>query len=66
MKMNKETIWTIIFMLPWVVLVVLFFMWANKDGFSISKTAFGVLLTTGTSILWYAIAWVLAQIFVEE
>jgi hypothetical protein len=53
-------------MLPWVVLVVLFFMWANKDGFSISKTAFGVLLTTGTSILWYAIAWFLAQIFVEE
>lgn len=64
--MSKEKFWTIMFMIPWVVLVVLFFMWANKDGFSFSKTVFGVLLTTGTSILWYPIAWLLTQIFVED
>ena len=64
--MNKEKIWTIVFMIPWVVLVVLFFMWVNKDGFNIGKTALGVLLTTVTSIFWYIFAWLVAQIFVED
>lgn len=64
--MNKEKIWTIVFMIPWVVLVVLFFMWVNKDGFNIGKTVLGVLLTTVTSIFWYIFAWLVTQIFVED
>ena len=63
---KKERIWRGVFMLPWIALMVLYFIWANEDGFNISKTAFGILLTTFTSVLWYAIACLISDIFVSD
>lgn len=63
---NKVRIWRIILMLPWVALMLLYFIWANQYGFDIGKNAIGIIMTTFTSIMWYACVCLFAEVFVED
>jgi hypothetical protein len=53
-KKKKRNILTSIGMIPWVFLMVLYFIWANQNGFSISKNAHGIILMF-SGIVWYSI-----------
>jgi hypothetical protein len=63
---KKVRIWRIIFMLPWVALMVLYFIWANQYGFDISKNAMGIFIMSFSSIFWYALSSLMAEIFVSD
>jgi hypothetical protein len=66
MKKKKINFIRIIGMIPWLFLMVLYFIWANQNGFSISKNAFGALLVPGTGILWGAIVFTFADAATEN
>ena len=63
---KKEKIWRLILMVPWLFLMVLYFIWANQHGFNIKKNTFGIVLATITSVFWYAIACLFAEVFAGD
>ena len=64
--MKTRNILIILGMIPWAFLMVLYFIWANQNGFSISKNAYGAILVPGTGILWGAIVFTFADAATEK
>ena len=51
-------------MIPWVFLMALYFIWANQNGFSLSKNVAGTVLMF-SGILWYSIIATFADAITE-
>jgi hypothetical protein len=53
-------------MIPWSILIILYFIWANQNEFNISKNVLGVLLTPMTGILWFSVVATFTDAILEE
>jgi hypothetical protein len=63
-KIKKEILISI-GMILWVFLMALYFIWANQNGFSLSKNAAGTVLMF-SGILWYSIIATFADAMTEK
>jgi len=64
--MTKKTKLRTIGMIPWTILIILYFIWANQNEFNISKNVLGVLLTPMTGILWFSVVATFTDAILEE
>ena len=63
---NKRNLYVIVGMIPWFFLMILYFIWANQNGFSISKNGLGAILVTCTGFLYYSVVAFFTDAMIEE